>query len=260
MSRTAHHVPNRHRTGPARWPYGLPGPCTSHVLVELRYSRQELARAGRTGRRPAQAPERRSFAAYTYPRALNARPRGPYETTARAALQAFRTSARKRLRAARPGTLVEAAVDLDHPPTRHRHRHRHRVSRSWRSTGCCGAACRDRPRIRASSAAPPASVGPPPPGRPSPTQRPTTPPPAASQRWREPSPRPPYRRRTRCWPRGGEWVTNEKRLLERAGLRTVDDVLAAMAARADGKDPGALEQAIECAQVLFDEAVRGLRS
>lgn len=58
----------------------------------------------------------------------------------------------------------------------------------------------------------------------------------------------------------GEWVTNEKRLLERAGLRTVDDVLAAMAARADGKDPGALEQAIECAQVLFDEAVRGLRS
>lgn len=122
MSRTVHHVPSRHRTGPAYWPLGLPGACTAHVVCELRYSQKELTRAEHAGRRPVPTVLVRSFAAYTYPRALNARPGGPYESTARAALQDFRTSACKHLRAAPPGTLLLAAEELDHPPARHRHR------------------------------------------------------------------------------------------------------------------------------------------
>ncbi|MFD7276021.1 nucleotidyltransferase domain-containing protein [Streptomyces sp. NPDC059862] len=51
----------------------------------------------------------------------------------------------------------------------------------------------------------------------------------------------------------GEWVTNEKRLLERAGLRTVDDVLASLSA---GTDPDTLNQAITQAQALFERVSR----
>ena len=47
----------------------------------------------------------------------------------------------------------------------------------------------------------------------------------------------------------GEWVTNEKRLLERAGLRTVDGVLASLS---EGADPEALIQAIARAQAIFE--------
>jgi predicted nucleotidyltransferase len=54
----------------------------------------------------------------------------------------------------------------------------------------------------------------------------------------------------------GEWATNEKRLLERAGLRTVDDVLASLSAEADRTAPGALKQTIGRAQELFDRAIR----
>ncbi|MFH8802943.1 nucleotidyltransferase domain-containing protein [Streptomyces sp. NPDC017936] len=46
----------------------------------------------------------------------------------------------------------------------------------------------------------------------------------------------------------GEWVTNEKRLLERAGLRGVDD-LVAEAGRGD------IAEALERARVLFEDAV-----
>ncbi|MFJ9349549.1 hypothetical protein [Streptomyces sp. NPDC101237] len=74
------------------------------------------------GRRPVPVPVVRAFTAYTYPRALNARPQGSYESTARAALRAFRTAARKRLRATPPDALLSVAEELDHPPTRHRHR------------------------------------------------------------------------------------------------------------------------------------------
>ncbi|WP_367323939.1 hypothetical protein [Streptomyces sp. HUAS ZL42] len=122
MSRTAHHVPTRHRTHPAYWPLGTAGPCTGHVLTELRYAENDLTQAERDGRRPTPTLVVRSFAAYTYPRALNERLSSPYESTARAALRAFRTSARKHLRAARADTLLLAAEELDHPPTRHRHR------------------------------------------------------------------------------------------------------------------------------------------
>ena len=122
MSRTVHHVPARHRTHPARWAAGLPGPCTAHTLAELRYSHGESARAEREGRRPVPTFVVRTFAAHTYPRALNAVLWSPYESTARAALHTFRQTARKHLRAAPPGTLLAAAEDLDHPPTRHRHR------------------------------------------------------------------------------------------------------------------------------------------
>ncbi|MGW4906678.1 hypothetical protein [Streptomyces sp. NPDC004270] len=122
MSRTVHHVPSRHRTGPAYWSRGLPGPCTSHVLAELRYPGGKVSRRRGAGRRPVPTLVVRSFAAYTYPRALNARPAGPYESTARAALRTFRTVARKRLRAASPDVLLRVAEELDHPPTRHRHR------------------------------------------------------------------------------------------------------------------------------------------
>ncbi|MFI9148987.1 nucleotidyltransferase domain-containing protein [Streptomyces sp. NPDC053367] len=51
----------------------------------------------------------------------------------------------------------------------------------------------------------------------------------------------------------GVWVTNEKRLSERAGLRTVDGVLASLSA---GPDPDILEQAISQAQELFENAAR----
>jgi predicted nucleotidyltransferase len=47
----------------------------------------------------------------------------------------------------------------------------------------------------------------------------------------------------------GEWVTNEKRLLERAGLRRVDTILAGLRS-----EPGALEQAINDAESLFESA------
>ncbi|MEU5889927.1 nucleotidyltransferase domain-containing protein [Streptomyces sp. NPDC047461] len=55
----------------------------------------------------------------------------------------------------------------------------------------------------------------------------------------------------------GEWVTNEKRLLERAGLRGVDDVIASLSA---GKDPAALYQAADHAQALFEQAGRQKRA
>ncbi|MFD1830034.1 nucleotidyltransferase domain-containing protein [Streptomyces desertarenae] len=45
----------------------------------------------------------------------------------------------------------------------------------------------------------------------------------------------------------GEWVTNEKRLLERAGLRGVDDVLAALEA-----DPRALSAAVDAVAALAE--------
>jgi predicted nucleotidyltransferase len=51
----------------------------------------------------------------------------------------------------------------------------------------------------------------------------------------------------------GEWVTNEKRLLERAGLRPMDAVLASLGA---APQPEALTQAVDRAQALFEEASR----
>ncbi|MEU3826390.1 nucleotidyltransferase domain-containing protein [Streptomyces sp. NPDC029080] len=51
----------------------------------------------------------------------------------------------------------------------------------------------------------------------------------------------------------GQWVTNEKRLLERAGLRAVDEILASLATDAD---PARSDQVISQAQALFEEAKR----
>lgn len=48
----------------------------------------------------------------------------------------------------------------------------------------------------------------------------------------------------------GEWVTNEKRLLERAGLRDVDAIVAALR-----PDPHALTSAVAEAEALFTAAV-----
>ncbi len=47
----------------------------------------------------------------------------------------------------------------------------------------------------------------------------------------------------------GEWVTNEKRLLHRAGLRGVDAITAALR-----PDPDALARAVADARRLFDAA------
>ncbi|WP_181777450.1 nucleotidyltransferase domain-containing protein [Amycolatopsis pittospori] len=44
----------------------------------------------------------------------------------------------------------------------------------------------------------------------------------------------------------GEWVTNEKRLLSRAGLRDIDAIVAGLKA-----EPGALDQAVSAAEDLF---------
>jgi predicted nucleotidyltransferase len=49
----------------------------------------------------------------------------------------------------------------------------------------------------------------------------------------------------------GEWVTNEKRLLERAGLRGIDAVLGQL-----GSDPEALARAIADAEDLFASAFK----
>lgn len=49
----------------------------------------------------------------------------------------------------------------------------------------------------------------------------------------------------------GEWVTNEKRLLERAGLREVDAVVAALRA-----DPGALADAVAAVEDIVAGALR----
>ncbi|WP_435224064.1 hypothetical protein [Streptomyces sp. Tue6028] len=122
MSRTVHHVPAGRRATPPYWTAGLPGPLTAHRLTELRLSGAESARARREGRRAVPARLVRSFAAYTYPRALDETFDTACESTARAELRAFRTAARKLLHAAPPGELLGAAQDLDHPPTRHRHR------------------------------------------------------------------------------------------------------------------------------------------
>ncbi|MBV7695017.1 nucleotidyltransferase domain-containing protein [Streptomyces sp. TRM70350] len=50
----------------------------------------------------------------------------------------------------------------------------------------------------------------------------------------------------------GEWVTNEKRLLERAGLREVDDIVEEAGA---GRGPEGLVRAVECALALVDDRV-----
>ncbi|GHF46852.1 nucleotidyltransferase domain-containing protein [Streptomyces morookaense] len=49
----------------------------------------------------------------------------------------------------------------------------------------------------------------------------------------------------------GEWVTNEKRLLDRAGLRGVDAIVAGLR-----PEPEALAQALAAARELFREAAR----
>jgi hypothetical protein len=101
---------------------GRPRLRTRHTLTELRYFQRDMTRAERGGHRPVPTPVVRSFTAYRYPRATNARLSSPYESTARADLRLFRTAALKHLRAAPSGTLLAAAEELDHPPTRHRHR------------------------------------------------------------------------------------------------------------------------------------------
>ncbi|MFJ8488303.1 hypothetical protein ACIRBZ_07925 [Streptomyces sp. NPDC094038] len=58
-------------------------------------------------------------------------------------------------------------------------------------------------------------------------------------------PVPPSPTRRPATPRG-EWVTNEKRLLERAGLRGVDDILGGLRA-----ESGELVQAAAAAELLF---------
>ncbi|GGT12639.1 nucleotidyltransferase domain-containing protein [Streptomyces chromofuscus] len=50
----------------------------------------------------------------------------------------------------------------------------------------------------------------------------------------------------------GEWVTNEKRLLERAGLRDVDEVIGGL-----GAHRGRMSQAIAEAERLFEHALAG---
>ena len=47
----------------------------------------------------------------------------------------------------------------------------------------------------------------------------------------------------------GEWITNEKRLLERAGLRGVDTIVAGLR-----PEPAVLKQAIGEAERLFESA------
>ncbi|MEY9990543.1 putative nucleotidyltransferase [Streptomyces sp. V4I8] len=61
----------------------------------------------------------------------------------------------------------------------------------------------------------------------------------------------------------GEWVTNEKRLLERAGLRSIDGVVGSLGAGVIGT-PGAgrdgLSQAVAEAEKLFEQAIEDAAS
>ncbi|MFF5186271.1 hypothetical protein ACFY30_21275 [Streptomyces sp. NPDC000345] len=57
---------------------------------------------------------------------------------------------------------------------------------------------------------------------------------------------------TRCWRRAGEWVTNEKRLLERAGLRGVDELVGLLGSAESGE----LVTVVERAESLLAECVR----
>ncbi len=50
----------------------------------------------------------------------------------------------------------------------------------------------------------------------------------------------------------GEWVTNEKRLLERAGLRGIDGVIGSLGTRRDGIGPAVAE-----AERLFEQVIQG---
>jgi hypothetical protein len=50
----------------------------------------------------------------------------------------------------------------------------------------------------------------------------------------------------------GEWVTNEKRLLERAGLRGIDGVVGSLGACRDGLSPAVAE-----AEKLFEQVIEG---
>ncbi|CAM5696491.1 Nucleotidyltransferase domain-containing protein OS=Streptomyces alboniger OX=132473 GN=CP975_08500 PE=4 SV=1 [Streptomyces alboniger] len=51
----------------------------------------------------------------------------------------------------------------------------------------------------------------------------------------------------------GEWVTNEKRLLERAGLRDIDGVISELDSADPGELPGTLARGLERARRLFEE-------
>lgn len=70
MSRTAHHVPPRHRNN-GRRVRGLPPLATGHVLADLRYSHVAVRAAVRQGRRPVPVRVRVGFVAYEYPRSYN---------------------------------------------------------------------------------------------------------------------------------------------------------------------------------------------
>ncbi|MGW0839971.1 nucleotidyltransferase domain-containing protein [Streptomyces sp. NPDC002787] len=52
----------------------------------------------------------------------------------------------------------------------------------------------------------------------------------------------------------GEWVTNEKRLLERAGLRAVDGIVGGLRA-----EPAALVRAVSEAEILFEDSEQGAK-
>lgn len=54
---------------------------------------------------------------------------------------------------------------------------------------------------------------------------------------------------------GGEWVMNEKRLLERAGLRGVDDIIGDLR-----PDPRELTRALAEAEALFDSAISAVEA
>jgi predicted nucleotidyltransferase len=53
----------------------------------------------------------------------------------------------------------------------------------------------------------------------------------------------------------GEWVTNEKRLLERAGLRSIDGVIGSLGARREELSPAVVE-----AEELFERVIEAERS
>ena len=51
----------------------------------------------------------------------------------------------------------------------------------------------------------------------------------------------------------GEWITNDKRLLTRAGLRGVDDLVAAA-----GPDPAVLRDLVDGARSLCSDALQAI--
>ncbi|MCC5574500.1 hypothetical protein IMZ11_02445 [Microtetraspora sp. AC03309] len=130
MSRTVHHVTDKHRDStreedarpPAQF-WRITAPMAGHRIRSLRYSAAILRGAVEAGHRPRPTRVSRRLDAHTYPRTYGDRwiayAANRQERALRAADRVAAVNTRHVLRAA--DELVDAAWDMDWPDPRHRH-------------------------------------------------------------------------------------------------------------------------------------------